>query len=55
MVFENDDEYGFPAKRYGWGWGLPVAWQGWLVIALYALLAIVGAESKRVSVCAGAC
>ena len=18
----------FPAKRYGWGWGLPSAWQG---------------------------
>lgn len=26
----------FPAKRYGWGWGLPVAWQGWLVLLLYA-------------------
>ncbi len=25
----------FPAKRYGWGWGLPVRWQGWLVLVLY--------------------
>ena len=32
----------FPAKRYGWGWGLPVAWQGWLVLAGYFLLAISG-------------
>jgi hypothetical protein len=21
----------FPAKRYGWGWGPPVTWQGWAV------------------------
>lgn len=27
--------YWFPAKRYGWGWGLPATWQGWLVLALY--------------------
>ena len=19
----------FRAKRYGWGWGLPITWQGW--------------------------
>ena len=30
--------YWFPAKRYGWGWGLPCAWQGWVVmIAFFAL------------------
>lgn len=27
--------YWFPAKRYGWGWGLPNCWQGWLVIVSY--------------------
>jgi hypothetical protein len=21
--------YWFPAKRYGWGWGIPSTWQGW--------------------------
>lgn len=21
----------FAAKKYGWGWGLPTRWQGWLV------------------------
>jgi hypothetical protein len=26
----------FPAKRYGWGWGLPCAWQGWVVLSLWA-------------------
>jgi drug/metabolite transporter (DMT)-like permease len=31
-------DFWFPAKRYGWGWGLPVRWQGWLVFAVYAAL-----------------
>jgi len=34
--------YWFPAKRYGWGWGLPARWQGWLVIALYVVLVGAG-------------
>jgi hypothetical protein len=37
----NEPSYWFPAKRYGWGWGLPSAWQGWLVlIAFLALMAL---------------
>lgn len=35
--------YWFPAKRYGWGWGLPSVWQGWLVMALFAAFVLVGA------------
>ena len=29
----NNDgrKYWFRAKRYGWGWGLPLTWQGWAV------------------------
>ncbi len=27
--------YWFPAKRYGWGWGLPRRWQGWIVLVIY--------------------
>jgi hypothetical protein len=27
--------YWFPAKRYGWGWGLPSRWQGWAVLVGY--------------------
>jgi hypothetical protein len=34
-----EGKYWFPAKRYGWGWGLPSTWQGWLVLA--ALLGLV--------------
>ncbi|MCV2353464.1 hypothetical protein LNV09_04745 [Paucibacter sp. B2R-40] len=33
----------FPAKRYGWGWGLPVRWQGWLVLSAYAALMVLAA------------
>jgi hypothetical protein len=29
-------KYWFPAKRYGWGWGFPTTWQGWLVLIAYA-------------------
>ena len=29
------DDYWFPAKRYGWGWGPPKKWQGWLVLIGY--------------------
>jgi hypothetical protein len=33
--------YWFRAKSYGWGWGMPSSWQGWLVgiVWLGALLA----------------
>jgi len=35
--------YWFRAKRYGWGWGLPLTWQGWAVLAAFALLVMLGA------------
>jgi len=38
-----EQTYWFPAKRYGWGWGLPTAWQGWFVIAAFACLVFGGA------------
>ena len=34
--------YWFPAKRYGWGWGVPETWQGWTVIAGYVALTGAG-------------
>jgi hypothetical protein len=37
----KEPEYWFPAKRYGWGWGLPRTWQGWVVLAVF--FALVGA------------
>jgi len=38
----KQQEYWFPAKRYGWGWGLPSTWQGWVVLAAFAALVGVG-------------
>ena len=34
--------YWFRAKRYGWGWGLPRTWQGWLVLAAFLALVVAG-------------
>ncbi len=31
-------EYWFPAKRYGWGWGPPSTWQGWVVVGVFIVL-----------------
>lgn len=30
--------YWFLAKTYGWGWGQPCTWEGWLVLAAYLVL-----------------
>lgn len=35
-------KYWFPAKRYGWGWGLPSAWQGWVVLIIHLVLVLGG-------------
>jgi hypothetical protein len=36
--------YWFPVRpaRNGWGWGLPVVWQGWAVLLGYFLVLIGG-------------
>lgn len=34
--------YWFPAKRYGWGWGLPITWQGWVVLIAFLVLLSAG-------------
>ncbi len=31
----REDPYWFPAKRYGWGWGPPRMWQGWVVLIVW--------------------
>ena len=38
----DDVRYWFPAKRYGWGWGLPLTWEGWIVFATFLALVIAG-------------
>jgi hypothetical protein len=32
--------YWFRAKRYGWGWGLPLTWEGWVVLAVWLAIFI---------------
>jgi hypothetical protein len=39
---DNDREIWFPAKRFGWGWGLPCAWQGWVVLLAYLVMLTIG-------------
>ncbi len=43
MNSDSEQKYWFPAKKRGWGWGLPVTWQGWVVYAVYSAGMIAGA------------
>ena len=39
---QNERKYWFSAKRYGWGWGIPSSWHGWLVLTVFVALVVVG-------------
>lgn len=39
----SDGPIWFAPKRYGYGAGLPIAWQGWLVMALFMAVTIAAA------------
>lgn len=39
MTEEKRDIW-FPAKEYGWGWGMPCTWQGWVVMLVYVGLVV---------------
>lgn len=39
---ESQRRYWFPAKKYGWGWGPPSVWQGWVVLLAYVALVLGG-------------
>lgn len=43
MADKPDDEAWFAPKRYGYGAGLPIAWQGWVVLTLHLALIAAGA------------
>ena len=41
----SNEVYWFRRKRFGWGWGLPCSWQGWVFfIPWFAALAWVTAH-----------
>lgn len=42
MSAPSEPKYWFKAKRNGMGWGTPIAWQGWAVLAIYLGLMAVG-------------
>jgi hypothetical protein len=37
----------FAPKRFGYGAGLPIAWQGWVVYALYLAVVAAAASAHR--------
>jgi hypothetical protein len=39
----NDRPEWFAAKRYGYGAGLPISWQGWAVMLGFMLIALADA------------
>jgi len=41
-VTEPARKYWFPAKRYGWGWGPPSTWQGWVFGLTWLAAFVVG-------------
>jgi hypothetical protein len=43
-MVERDPKYWFPAKRYGWGWGLPATWQGWVFLIIWLIVIAAGAR-----------
>lgn len=38
MAMGDDEKAWFAPKRYGYGSGLPIAWQGWAVLTIYVLI-----------------
>jgi hypothetical protein len=40
-------KYWFPAKKYGWGWGMPNCWQGWVVFGIWLALLLAGVVSMK--------
>ena len=37
---DRERKFWFHAKLFGFGWGLPASWQGWVVLVLYLALVI---------------
>ncbi|MCY0873284.1 MAG: hypothetical protein OWQ56_11435, partial [Acidithiobacillus caldus] len=50
---EEEQKYWFPAKRYGWGWGLPITWQGWLTLVVFILMTVISIYLIRSHIFAG--
>jgi hypothetical protein len=42
---DSGPRYWFGAKRYGWGWGLPLTWEGWVVLTVWLCVFVAVAPS----------
>ena len=42
LSMQSEHKYWFPAKRFGWGWGIPSSRQGWLALAAFFALLVAG-------------
>jgi hypothetical protein len=42
VIDTDKPRYWFRAKRYGLGWGLPLAWQGWAIFVSWILIFPLG-------------
>jgi hypothetical protein len=42
MTTPEIPRYWFRAKRRGWGWGLPLTWEGWTVLGVWLVLEFAG-------------
>ncbi|MDE8348131.1 MAG: hypothetical protein POG74_01420 [Acidocella sp.] len=40
LSVQNPEHYWFRAKRHGWGWGLPLTWEGWASLAVFMALVV---------------
>jgi hypothetical protein len=49
MIMWDDDQAWFAPKRYGYGSGLPIAWQGWAALLAYVATIIVAVFLIRYS------
>ena len=39
---QSERDIWFPAKRYGWGWGLPCRREGWIFLAVWMAVLMAG-------------
>lgn len=37
---KKDENLWFKSKKHGYGWGLPIKWQGWAVLAAHAIIIV---------------
>jgi hypothetical protein len=43
----SDGPEWFAPKRYGYGAGVPISWQGWMVSLVYAAAVVIGVNAFR--------